>query len=498
MPCGHSLAPLTFTDEQQDQLSGIAHSATLPYALVQRARMILASAEGLTNAAVARRVGVTPQTVGKWRRRFRAAGIQGLHDELRPGRPRTYDDDKVAAVISRALRETPDAATHWSTRTLARAEGIAKSTVQRWFALFGVKPHLAKTFKLSTDPFFIEKVRDIVGLYLNPPDHAMVLCVDEKSQIQALNRTQPTLPMGLGYVEGYTHDYVRHGTTTLFAALDIATGRVISQCRKRHRHEEFLSFLRLIDREVPAELDIHLVLDNYATHKHAKVKQWLAARPRFNLHFTPTYASWLNQVERWFGLLSQRAISASGPHGPVDINVTSGPFARTSLSVAVDRVRVVGANPGVYYAASESGFDVEVPEGRLAEGIEIDRAYLDDDGEPVARVRLGDEVTVRLRVRSRDGWIGNVAVTDLLAGGFEIVTDSVRNRFGRWTPGYRDVREDRLVLYGAFDETLTEIRYRVKATSPGDFAAPAAHAAAMYRRNVRGRSASGRLIVDGT
>ena len=260
MPCGHSLAPLTFTDEQQDQLSGIAHSATLPYALVQRARMILASAEGLTNAAVARRVGVTPQTVGKWRRRFRAAGIQGLHDELRPGRPRTYDDDKVAAVISRALRETPDAATHWSTRTLARAEGIAKSTVQRWFALFGVKPHLAKTFKLSTDPFFIEKVRDIVGLYLNPPDHAMVLCVDEKSQIQALNRTQPTLPMGLGYVEGYTHDYVRHGTTTLFAALDIATGRVISQCRKRHRHEEFLSFLRLIDREVPAELDIHLVL----------------------------------------------------------------------------------------------------------------------------------------------------------------------------------------------------------------------------------------------
>ena len=200
-------------------------------------------------------------------------------------------------MISRALQQTPEAATHWSTRTLGRIEGISKSTVQRWFALFGVKPHLAKTFKLSSDPFFIEKVRDIVGLYLNPPDHAMVLCVDEKSQIQALNRTQPTLPMGLGYVEGYTHDYVRHGTTTLFAALDIATGRVLSQCRKRHRHEEFLSFLRLIDREVPAELDIHLVLDNYATHKHAKVRQWLAAHPRFHLHFTPTYASWLNQVE---------------------------------------------------------------------------------------------------------------------------------------------------------------------------------------------------------
>ena len=245
MPRGSKLASLTLTDEQQNQLQGIAQSATLPYALVVRARIILASAEGLTNVAVAKRVGVTPHTVGKWRRRFRAAGIEGLHDELRPGRPRTYDDDKVAAVISRALQEKPDAATHWSTRTLGRAEGIAKSTVQRWLALFGVKPHLAQTFKLSTDPFFIEKVRDIVGLYLNPPDHAMVLCVDEKSQIQALNRTQPTLPMGLGYAEGYTHDYVRHGTTTLFAALDIATGRVFGQCRKRHRHEEFLSFLRL-------------------------------------------------------------------------------------------------------------------------------------------------------------------------------------------------------------------------------------------------------------
>ena len=204
MPRGHPLVPLTLTDEQQHQLNGIAHSATLPHALVQRAGMILASAEGLSNAAVARRFGVTPQTVGKWRRRFRAAGIEGLHDELRPGRPRTYDDDKVAAVISRALQQTPEAATHWSTRTLGRIEGISKSTVQRWFALFGVKPHLAKTFKLSSDPFFIEKVRDIVGLYLNLPDHAMVLCVDEKSQIQALNRTQPTLPMGLGYVEGYT------------------------------------------------------------------------------------------------------------------------------------------------------------------------------------------------------------------------------------------------------------------------------------------------------
>ena len=271
---------LTLTDDQQNQLQGIAQSATLPDALVVRAGIILASAEGLTNTAVAKSVGVIPHTVGKWRRRFRKAGIQGLRDEMRPGRRRTYDDDdKVASVINRALQETPDIATHWSTRAPGQAEGLSKSTAQRWLALFGVKPHPTQTFKLSTDPFFIEKVRDVVGLYRNPPHHAMVLCVDEKSQIQALNRTRPTRPIGLGYAEGYTHDYVRHGTTMLFAALDIATGQVFGQRRKRHCHEQFLSFLRLIDREVPAELDIHPVLDNYATHKHAKVKRWLAAQP---------------------------------------------------------------------------------------------------------------------------------------------------------------------------------------------------------------------------
>ncbi len=348
MPRGRKLEPLTLTDEQQEQLEGITRSTTLPYALVLRARMILASAEGLTNEAVARRVGAMAQTVGKWRRRFRTAGIQGLHDELRPGRPRTHDDDKVAAVINRALQQKPDTATHWSTRALGRAEGVSKSTVQRWFALFGVKPHLAKTFKLSTDPFFIEKVRDITGLYLNPPDHAMVLCVDEKSQIQALNRTQPTLPMGLGYVEGYTHDYVRHGTTTLFAALDIATGEVMAQCRKRHRHEEFLSFLRMIDREVPVELDIHLVLDNYATHKHAKVQQWLAARPRYHLHFTPTYSSWLNQVERWFGLLSQRAIKRG--------SFRSVPDLVSKIQAFIDSYNA-SATPFVWVATAQSIID---------------------------------------------------------------------------------------------------------------------------------------------
>ena len=286
----------------------------------------------------------------KWRRRFRAAGVEGLHDELRPGRPRTHDDEKVAAVIDRALRKPPDAGTHWSTRTLARAEGVGKSTVQRWFALFGVKPHLAKTFKLSTDPLFIEKVRDVVGLYLNPPESAAVLCVDEKSQIQALNRTRPALPMGLGYVEGYTHDYVRHGTTTLFAALDAATGK------------------RLIDREVPEELDVHLVLDNYATHKHARVKRWLAARPRFHLHFTPTYSSWLNQVERWFGLLSQRALVRGSFRGVPDLvgriqafvdayNASATPFvwvatAQSIMSI-IDKVsRLTMRISGTLYYAS--------------------------------------------------------------------------------------------------------------------------------------------------
>ena len=202
----------------------------------------------------------------------------------------------------------PPNATQWSVRSMAEHTGVSKSTVQRWFDLFGVQPHRQRHFKLSNDPFFIEKVRDIVGLYLNPPDHAVVLCVDEKTQIQALQRTQPMLPMGLGYVEGVTHDYVRHGTTTLFAALDIATGEVLTQCKRRHRHQEFLAFLRHIDASVPAHLDIHLVVDNYATHKHPKVKAWLARRERYHVHYTPTYTSWINQVERWFGLITQQAI----------------------------------------------------------------------------------------------------------------------------------------------------------------------------------------------
>jgi putative transposase len=234
--------------------------------------------------------------------------VAGLYDELRPGRPRSIGEEQIAALLKRTLSRRPAGATHWSVRQAAHDSGISKSTVHRVFQAFAVQPHRSRNFKLSTDPFCIEKTRDIVGLYLNPPDHALVLCVDEKSQIQALNRTQPVLPMGLGYVEGITHDYVRHGTTTLFAALDVATGAVFTECKPRHRHQEFLSFLRSLDACVPAQLDVHLVVDNYATYKHPKVRTWLAQRPRFHMHYTPTYSSWLNQVERWFGLITQRAI----------------------------------------------------------------------------------------------------------------------------------------------------------------------------------------------
>jgi transposase len=227
---------------------------------------------------------------------------------LRPGRPRTHDDEQVAELLKLVTQRKPEVATHWSVRSAAAVTGISKSTVGRYFALFGLQPHRTKSFKLSTAPFFVEKMRDIVGLYLNPPDKALVLCVDEKSQVQALERTQPLLPMGLGYIEGVTHDYYRHGTTTLFAALDVLDGKVITQCTPRHRHQEFLGFLKQLDASVPPHLEVHLIADNYGTHKHPKVKAWLARHPRYHLHYTPTYSSWLNQVERWFGLITQQAI----------------------------------------------------------------------------------------------------------------------------------------------------------------------------------------------
>jgi len=308
MSIGRPKTALVLSEDERIQVSSLTKSRTLPHAIVARAKVVLWAAEGASNTEIANRLQWTNATVGKWRRRFIERRLPGLYDELRPGRPRSIEDEQVAALLKRTLSRKPKAGTHWTVREAAQESGISKSTVHRLFQAFAVQPHRTRTFKLSTDPFFIEKVRDIVGLYLNPPDHALVLCVDEKSQIQALNRTQPVLPMGLGYVEGVTHDYVRHGTTTLFAALDIATGTVFTECKPRHRHQEFLAFLRRLGDCIPPELDVHLIVDNYATHKHPKVRTWLAQRPRYQIHYTPTYSSWLNQVERWFALITQRAI----------------------------------------------------------------------------------------------------------------------------------------------------------------------------------------------
>src|SRR3990170_3595644 len=308
MVAGRPKAPLVLAQEECLQVKSIASSRSLPHGLVQRARLVLMAGEGLSNAAISEKLQLSPQSVCKWRQRYLQQGLAGLHDELRPGRPRSVSDEKVAALVRKTLRTRPRDGTHWTIRSIARETRLSATTVHRIWQAFGLQPHRQRHFKLSTDPFFVEKVRDIVGLYLQPPDKAVVLCVDEKTQIQALERTQPMLPMGLGYVEGVTHDYQRHGTTTLFAALDVATGQVLTQCRSRHRHREYLAFLRRVDQNVPLPLDIHLITDNYATHKHPRVKRWLARHPRWNVHFTPTYASWLNQIEIWFNLITQRAI----------------------------------------------------------------------------------------------------------------------------------------------------------------------------------------------
>jgi len=299
---------LSLSAHERENLEQMSASRSLPAGIVRRARGILLSVDGQSNQAIARQLKVSTPSVAYWRKRFSEHGLAGLHDLPKAGRPRTHDDDKIAGLLKKVLQQRPKHATHWSVRSVASETGISKSTVQRYFTLFGVQPHRSKSFKMSTDPCFVDKVRDIVGLYLNPPDNALVLCVDEKSQVQALERSQPILPMGLGYVEGIAHDYYRHGTTTLFAALDVQSGQVITQCRARHRHQEFLSFLQHLDQSAPADLALHLILDNYATHKHPKVRAWLAARPRYHVHFTPTYSSWLNQVERWFGHITQQAI----------------------------------------------------------------------------------------------------------------------------------------------------------------------------------------------
>jgi len=346
MARGRPKAELVLSEPEREQLTAWSRSRSLPKGLVDRVQIVLLSADGETNKAIAARLGVSQPTVGKWRRRYLERGIPGLRDDLRPGRPRSIEDERIATLLTDTLTKKPEGETHWSCRTMAAAAGVSKSTVHRIWQAVRLQPHRYEYFKLSTDPFFVEKVRDIVGLYLHPPTHAIVLCVDEKSQCQALERTQPILPLGLGYLEGYTHDYRRHGTTNLFAALDIATGQVLAQCKPHHRHEEFLQFLRHIDANVPSDLDVHLIADNYATHKHPKVRLWLAQHPRYHLHFTPTYASWLNQVEIWFGLISRKAIRRGSFNSPKALiqkidafvkayNATSKPFVWTATADSI-------------------------------------------------------------------------------------------------------------------------------------------------------------------
>lgn len=294
--------------EQEEELQRWVRRPKTAQGLAFRARIILASAGGESDMAVAAQLGTTRETVGKWRRRFLKAGCDALLDEPRPGAPRQISDAQVERVITETLESTPKDATHWSTRSMAEVSGLSQSAVSRIWRAFGLQPHRSETFKLSSDPLFIEKLRDIVGLYLNPPERAVVFCVDEKSQIQALDRTQPLLPMRLGQAERRTHDYERHGTTSLFAALNTATGEVMGKCYRRHRSIEFKRFLRVIDESVPGQLDVHLVLDNYSTHKTAMIHRWLLKRPRFQLHFTPTSSSWLNLIERWFAQLTEKQI----------------------------------------------------------------------------------------------------------------------------------------------------------------------------------------------
>jgi len=299
------LVPLQLTDEERATLERWARRPKSAQALALRCRIVLACAEGGHNTEVAARLGVDRTTVNRWRARFVVDRLEGLSDEPRPGTPRTIDDERVEAVIVKTLEEAPTDATHWSTRSMAKATGMSQSTISRMWRAFGLKPHLSESFKLSTDPLFVDKVRDIVGLYLNPPEGALVLCVDEKSQIQALDRTAP-VALRPGLPERRTHDYVRGGTTNLYAALDVASGKVISEMTDRHRAEEFRHFLNLVNRSVPEHLDVHLVVDNVSTHKTPEIHRWLVRHPRFHLHFTPTYSSWMNLVERWFAELTNK------------------------------------------------------------------------------------------------------------------------------------------------------------------------------------------------
>jgi transposase len=308
MRTGRPKTPLVVSAEERETLESLAHRSRTAPQLARRARIVLACADGFDNKVVARKLRMTPQTVGRWRARFIVDRLDGLYDEPRPGTPRKVTDAQVESIVIRTLESKPRGATQWSVRAMAKASGLSRMTVSRVWKAFGLQPHRAESFKLSPDPLLIDKVRDVVGLYMNPPDHALVLCVDEKSQIQALDRTQPLLPMRPGQIERRTHDYKRHGTTSLFAALDVKTGKVLGQLHRRHRSVEFRRFLDTIEDNVPSGLDVHVVMDNYGTHKTAIIRNWFAKRPRFHVHFTPTYGSWLNLVERWFAELTQKQI----------------------------------------------------------------------------------------------------------------------------------------------------------------------------------------------
>jgi len=348
---------MALTDSQHEILDNLSKSRTAPHREVQRARALLLAGQGVANTGIAAQVGVSPGTVRAWRDRFAEQGLVKFGEVAKGrGRKPLLPQEKVEQIVRATQEDTPPGQTHWSCRTMAKAQGVSPATVQRIWSARGLKPHLVKTFKLSTDPRFEEKLIDVVGLYLNPPENAVVFCMDEKSSVQALDRTQPSLPMKKGRAAAMTHDYKRHGTTTLFAALNVLTGAVLGQCLPRHRHEEFLKFLATIDRATPKGLDVHLILDNYSTHKHANVAAWLVKHPRFHLHFTPTSSSWLNLVERWFRNLTDKALRRGVFHSVPDLIVA----IQTYLSAN-------NADPKPFiWTASPDTIPAKVRRGRVA------------------------------------------------------------------------------------------------------------------------------------